>query len=180
MANQPTGHITEHRQLLEEQPEFNKFNHTAKIVAALDDVGVTHDIILNELENGISDFCIPMRKDHYPRQLSPSRGNNFEKKQKELLIDDFGVEPWSREHFNLAEESLRTSRIPLSLEYVKSITHGKGKGGRNTIIQVVQSPSSGNHYVLKRIKRNRDYDEELEEMKYIKGEISIMKRMRDV
>lgn len=175
----PTDHATRYQQLLETQPELKKFDHTLKIAVALHDTGVKHDVILRQLNDGVSDFWIPMRKDHYPRRLSPSQESLFERAQTELLTKDLEVgHPWPSEHFNLGQDSIdEDNKMPRSLKYRKTLSTGSGP--RPTIIQEVTTPS-GDLYVLKRIRRRHTYEEELEEMKYIKGELSIMKKMRYV
>ncbi|XXH04258.1 hypothetical protein Hte_010672 [Hypoxylon texense] len=175
MASQ-LNHAAEYQRLLEEQPELKRFNHTRKIAVALDSIGVKRDAILEKLDNGLSDFWIPMRQDHYPRGLKPGQEAEFRRIQSQFLTESFEVE--AGEHFNLDQKSINEDySIPRQLRYKRTLSAGNGP--RPTTIQEVVDPS-GRVYVLKRIKRRHTYEEEQEEMKYIKGELSIMKKMRGV
>lgn len=83
---------------------------------------------------------------------------------------------WPGNHFNLNQNAIDIyTQIPYSLEYKRTL------GPSTRALRIVDEVkcASGGSFALKRIRRKQNnYDDEHEEMRYIKGELSIMKKMR--
>ncbi|KAI1412811.1 kinase-like protein [Hypoxylon sp. FL1857] len=123
----------------------------------------------------MSDFWIPMPKDIYPRVLNPSDYPKFDKIQSQFLAKNFSVghqDDWPGEHFNLSPDAMnQDTDMPRSLEYGTTVG-----GSSNT--DVAEVKYSGASFALKRIQRMKTYDDELEQMNYINGEIRVLRKIR--
>ncbi|KAI2467333.1 kinase-like protein [Annulohypoxylon bovei var. microspora] len=123
-----------------------------------------------------------MRKNAFPDQLEPSEHWRFQRKQEEFLASEFEVgspKEWPGEHFNLHQDAIsQYSDMPKTLKYLT--TFRSKETSNNAQVDVVEC-SSG-IYALKRIKRinSGKNNEELEQMNYIKGEVSILRKIHRV
>ncbi|KAI1478683.1 kinase-like protein [Daldinia eschscholtzii] len=169
---------TRYRRLVEKQPKFEEHDCSSKIAVVLSDIDVDSKTILKQLHDGLSDFWIPMSKNVYPRGLTPSDYQKYELIESRLLVKNFVIgspDQWPGEHFHLSSDAIdEDSQLPNTLKYVRSIG-----GSNNTEVAEVKF-HSGTSYALKRIERMKSYNEELEQMKYIKGEISALRKLRNV
>lgn len=150
--------------------------YTGKMEAALAEAKVTREKINEILDLGFSDFCLPMPSNYFPVSLRPSQHASLEKKQLQFLDPQFEVGPqdqWPGNHLNLNQDAInRDSQIPKTLQYKRNITSKE-----HTEVTVMECPSGG-IYVLKRIERIDHGARLLEQMNYINGELSILRKIR--
>ncbi|KAI1495752.1 kinase-like domain-containing protein [Biscogniauxia marginata] len=150
---------------------------TTKIKDAFSQSNVKESTIHDLLEHGYSDFGIPIPRYAYPSILTPSQHARFRDIQPQFLDSYFFIQPpdeWPGDHFNLSSHAISSeSTFPNGLEYVGCI----GRGNYSQVDEVRYRPTGG-VFALKRIERRQTRKEELEEMKYVSGELSALRKIR--
>ncbi|KAI1210053.1 kinase-like protein [Annulohypoxylon truncatum] len=156
----------------------NTQNHdyTSNVKTALGKAGVDDETILKLLDLGVSDFSIPMLGDSSPIHLAPGASCRFEGAQQRYLKNEFEVKSGELlDHFNLHSDAIsEDTHMPKTLEYMSNI-------GRSNNTDVTKVKCTSGIRALKRIKRLKNgASEELEQMNYIKGELSILRKIHRV
>ncbi|OTA98678.1 hypothetical protein M426DRAFT_103822 [Hypoxylon sp. CI-4A] len=166
--------------------ETTNNEYASKIRDSLTTIGIQSGDILSLLNHGLSDFWIPMKQNSYPRILGPSQYDQFTNVQRQLVVSNFLIQPpsqWPGEHFSLSTKGINHQTLmPTSLQYVEAISHPQN----NTLTDVTKMKQCGlgsnaPSYALKRIRRQHgvDYSAQMEQMNYIKGELSILRKLLD-
>ncbi|KAI1488984.1 hypothetical protein F5X96DRAFT_42443 [Biscogniauxia mediterranea] len=157
-------------------PSFTT-NTTMKIEAILNQFDIEEKIIDEQLKLGYSDFGLPIPRKACPSILSPGQHVSFMNIQDKFLDNHFAIQPpdeWPGFHFNLGHYAISSeTSFPIGLEYIGII----GKGNYSQVDEVRYS-GTGEVFALKRIKRRENRKEELEEMKYVNGELNALRKIR--
>ncbi|KAI1634191.1 kinase-like protein [Biscogniauxia mediterranea] len=150
---------------------------TTKIKTILNKLNIQDKIIEEQLKLGYSDFGLPIPRYACPSILSPGQHARFQDIQNQFLDSHFAIQPpdeWPGNHFNLSRYAISPeTRFPNGLEYMGII----GKGNYSQVDEVRYSPT-GEVFALKRIRRRENRKEELEEMKYVNGELNALRKIR--
>ncbi|KAI1456281.1 kinase-like protein [Annulohypoxylon moriforme] len=169
----------------ETQLDPKKSEYATKIEDILVKLGIENEKVQRQLQNGISDFWIPMPKDAFPGELDLSHYELFNKAQSELLKNEFTIPSdknnWPQEHLNLHQSAInKNTHWPVTLTQAVTPEQANNNEHPSLPSSVLVVKYGSENYLLRQIRRTTDgiYKDKLSQMHRISEELGALRKLR--
>lgn len=157
------------REYLKDVKDHRNLSYSIRVAVLLEVIG-SRNKIASTVKSGFTDYWLPVSESCVPVDLSPGEYDRFLKAQPSFLDNSFDL---NGRHHHLSQHALSKERpiVPQSLKWISII----GQGGYADVSKV--ESTDGKFYALKRIRRHNRYDDAMAQMKSVKEELEVLKRI---
>ncbi|KAH7311624.1 kinase-like domain-containing protein [Stachybotrys elegans] len=159
------------RELVAQLPDLEKHTQAQRVAVLWKEIGCQEDV-LKHINLGMHDIWLPVNERLTRGMLSPSAFLRLKTVQPFFLSDSFTIKEPSGEHANLCRAAIDWKQVPRGVEAMRTL----GKGGAGVVLEV-KCERSQQVYALKRIARKTDPRDAREQMKYVSGELAVLRRI---